>query len=740
MKRFGIKTIIALGIACIGLAHTAPAAPLIYDEFNYADGALLVTGAPTWVISGSATANPVQVGGASLVYAGLGRSESANNSVTLVSDGNTSPQREEVLQTFPDVTSGALYFSFLLNVTSAPTLNTGATALVALREGTGTNVRGNVSITGGTVAGTFQLAISHWSTNFANMVKSTDLTAGTTYFVVLKTTLSAPSVTTLYLNPVAGAVEPAATLTYATTNDSDYTGVAMSGIVMRQRRFAGAFTAEIDAVRVADNWADVTPTGVVAADDPNLSVAPTFNVGSVVNTGTIDGNLAISNTGATNGLTITAGSTITGTDAGKFSVVAGSLPLAIAAGNNASLPIRFTPAGATGTFSATLNLASNDTTSATISVALSATATAPTALDFDIYMPKSAFVALTGNDLGTAGTAEPDGVAVTADSTTLYTFDSVSTAVGDQLIDWDGVVSTVIASEATIGGGQSVSENDLTIDAAGNVYALLRWNVASVNRTHLVKVPGGNYGAAVEMVDPALLAGANRIAVDEKNDRIIIGYTSTFGTMDDIAFVAMTATNATPTTLVTGAQLSTALGLAAATDADLSDITVRSDGSIIFAHSFASSTDLAGTLLQITETGSISTFSPSSLLLEAAGYDPGTVNIGNVHLVTLPGDKLLALVPFLTTGSQAFIAIGNAAGTYWNLVATEGQLLADGAIPANTIESFIPEGGGFAVDGSNNVYWSVQASNNIEGIIRMTGLDLALGDPPASAKIWSVFE
>ncbi len=114
----------------------------------------------------------------------------------------------------------------------------------------------------------------------------------------------------------------------------------------------------------------VTAKGI---DDPNMGTfsAP-LDFGVVNKNASLTLPVTIANTGLTNVLNVT-GSSITGTDAAKFSLV-GALPTAIAVqGSTATLQVKFDPAGATGSFSATLNLTSNDGGGDTLSIPMTAT-------------------------------------------------------------------------------------------------------------------------------------------------------------------------------------------------------------------------------------------------------------------------------------------------------------------------------------------------------------------------------
>jgi hypothetical protein len=116
---------------------------------------------------------------------------------------------------------------------------------------------------------------------------------------------------------------------------------------------------------------DVTFANVEIPDDPNLTLntpLPIFGTLPVDATAPTGRVITIQNTGMASDLTLTAGN-LSGPDAGKFSL-AESFPITIPPGGSVPLNVTFTPGAAKGFFQATLNLASNDSSSPSIPVAL----------------------------------------------------------------------------------------------------------------------------------------------------------------------------------------------------------------------------------------------------------------------------------------------------------------------------------------------------------------------------------
>jgi hypothetical protein len=126
----------------------------------------------------------------------------------------------------------------------------------------------------------------------------------------------------------------------------------------------GCFNGSVNELRIwsgAMAEAQVTANasagpGTIAPRDPQLAVASLIQASS--SGGVITVNVPITNSATTNTLSVT-GATPGGDDAAFFNVTS-PLPLEIAPGNTSNLTVAFDPLGETGTFVATLTLASND--------------------------------------------------------------------------------------------------------------------------------------------------------------------------------------------------------------------------------------------------------------------------------------------------------------------------------------------------------------------------------------------
>lgn len=214
--------------------------------------------------------------GNSLAYAGL--LASTGNRTTIVA-GNAEDINKAL--TAPITTTG--YYSALLKVTSADGLfaNDGAgDYFLTLGTLTGTSVTilpGRLYVKLGTTDGTVNLGLLNYGATGATPTYSTtDLAIGTTFFVAVKYDF-ATGTASLFINPTPGAAEPAATITNAAAASATPPAQAAS-IVIRQGGNAttGTGNIQIDELRVADNWASVTPAalGVKENNIEGLKVYP----------------------------------------------------------------------------------------------------------------------------------------------------------------------------------------------------------------------------------------------------------------------------------------------------------------------------------------------------------------------------------------------------------------------------------------------------------------------------------
>lgn len=331
-------------------------------------------------------------------------------------------------------------------------------------------------------------------------------------------------------------------------------------------------------------------------------------------------------------------------------------------------------------------------------------------LDLEVLFEGTDAVAVTGGS-----SAEFDGFVSTDDGATQYLFDSDGGI--DGILRYTGGTLSVFGTEAQVSGGTgSGSASDLDVDADGNLYALVFDGSINV----LWAVPPAGFGSAVSMVAAGSSVNMDEIAVDRKNDRVMIWYSDVFGAVaEDLAYVPVGANAATPTVLATEATIEVALATHpdyvddTANDLDPMDMCVLSNGDVILSHGFTSGNAVNGTLLKVTETGIASMFLTSNDLITMAGADPSLVNIGNVRVEALSTDEILVHVVFSSDNAQLapFIGVLSSDASTLTMVATEADLESDPDISGSstiipsglTIHNMDGKGGG--VDANDDYYF-----------------------------------
>lgn len=236
------------------LCQSMQATLLFEDGFNYSTGNLGPTDTSPAGTSGNAwtggSSHITIVSGNNLTYSGL--ADPGGNSVQNVWGVSAG----SVVNTYTAVTSGNIYYSFLLNCTVAPSA---ATYLTSLNPGTGAPNGGSdaLQVNVGVNAGGFQLGLR--TPTAAATLASTVLSLNTTYLVVAEFSFGGTGTATLYLNPVVGNAQPG-TADVTLTGNGSVTSIADLGF---KAQSAPTGTFLIDDTRVGTTWADVTPVASV---------------------------------------------------------------------------------------------------------------------------------------------------------------------------------------------------------------------------------------------------------------------------------------------------------------------------------------------------------------------------------------------------------------------------------------------------------------------------------------------
>jgi hypothetical protein len=236
--------------------------------------------------------------------------------------------------------NGIGYFSFLLKVSDTIGLSTnangdyfigfGATsgasinnlaARTFVKKASGNKFQlGILNTTGGTVAPTFGTSLYE---------------IGSTIFVVVKldNTVS-PIVASMYVNPLPGAAQPAASVT---NNQGTSSLSNFASVYIRQHGTAASGTGnlQIDELRIGATWADVTPAGITA---PTViaSTAGLTGFNQFVGTPSTEQNFNVSGSNLTGNVSLS---------------VAGDYQISLTAGSGFGSSLSLTPT--TGTVAST---------------------------------------------------------------------------------------------------------------------------------------------------------------------------------------------------------------------------------------------------------------------------------------------------------------------------------------------------------------------------------------------------
>ncbi|WP_445717075.1 T9SS type A sorting domain-containing protein [Flavobacterium sp.] len=235
------------------------------DDFNYPDADLLT--ANGWVAHSAGGTQAIDVGASNgLTYADY----SGITGFTGAIEGNAAMldnTGEDVNKSFAaDVTTGSLYFTFLLNVSSA-------TAGYFTHLGKGTNYAARVYVRP-SVAGKFNIGISNSSTaSFA--ITPTDFDLNTTYLVIVRYDVSTSGNASIWVvSSGIPATEIAAGTPEHTTSGSGQ--ATIGGVYLRQYNATQNMT--VDGVRVYSTWFGATPCDLTLAAETTTCDATTFSL------------------------------------------------------------------------------------------------------------------------------------------------------------------------------------------------------------------------------------------------------------------------------------------------------------------------------------------------------------------------------------------------------------------------------------------------------------------------------
>jgi hypothetical protein len=181
----------------------------------------------------------------------------------------------------PFTTTGTVgYLSFLLNVTDLSNMTANGSYFIAFGGTAGASVSiyfPRIYTALGTTPGTYKIGVLN--TSGGTVVPSfitQDLNPNDTYFIVAKVVQNTTGGidASLWLNPVAGAAEPAAGATNS-QGSSSWPAAGIQSVSLRQAGGIGTF--EIDEIRAGETWASVTPGSAASCVSYNTITASACN-------------------------------------------------------------------------------------------------------------------------------------------------------------------------------------------------------------------------------------------------------------------------------------------------------------------------------------------------------------------------------------------------------------------------------------------------------------------------------
>ena len=272
-------------LICLSFVVIKGQGQLMYEPFNYTPHATLGLAAQSssvWLIVN--TGDSILVNSGSLSYSGL---PASTGNKAMYNGAGT-----DYYRVFTAQTSGKIYYSFILNLSSLGLLDaTGGYFTTLMQTGSTTAFGASVWTRLSTTPGKYNVGVSTRSNSAVSWV-ATDLDPGTSYFVVADYEIiagSANDISKIWLNPGLGGAEPAASATAVAGTDLSAAGVER--VLLRQDSDPETAFTEVDELRVGTTWTDVTPSAAV----------PVLSLSSL----TAFGNVCINTTAGPNSFTIT---------------------------------------------------------------------------------------------------------------------------------------------------------------------------------------------------------------------------------------------------------------------------------------------------------------------------------------------------------------------------------------------------------------------------------------------------
>lgn len=263
MKLLRCAPLVAAGL---GLLLPSVHATLLFSEgFDYTSGGNLGGNInPGSGVAWTGGNSQLAIGSTDLTYPGL--QDLGGNDLVYTSG----PSAVTSVNTYSAVTSGSIYYSFLIDCTTLPTGNNYLTALNpgTTAPGGGTDA---MSFYVGTLGTGYKIGVRNGNSGAA--YASTALSLNTTYLVVGELTLGTTPSLSLYLDPTPGGTQP---LTADATQNGTVAVSSVDDVGFKAQSSTGAGDWQIDNLNIGTTWADVTPSVV-----PEPSMLALIGIGAL---------------------------------------------------------------------------------------------------------------------------------------------------------------------------------------------------------------------------------------------------------------------------------------------------------------------------------------------------------------------------------------------------------------------------------------------------------------------------
>ena len=216
-----------------------------YDGFSYTVGQSLTTQSG-WSLLNGQTSDLLITSG-SLSYSGY--SNANGEKISFSGSG------EDAAKTFTQTTSGKIYVSLLMNITSLGSLNATGGYFFGLAEGAASTTYGATIWLKSNGSG-YQIGVNPRTTSTNTVWNATQLVLNTTYHVCVSYEIisgSTNDIVSLWINPQTGGSEPQADIT--TTNGiTDL--VNLNRILIRQDNTTATPSIDLDEIHIGTTWSN----------------------------------------------------------------------------------------------------------------------------------------------------------------------------------------------------------------------------------------------------------------------------------------------------------------------------------------------------------------------------------------------------------------------------------------------------------------------------------------------------